>query len=272
LALPSDKIGHLQVAVQDQILSNSHEEAMRSAKEALALAQKEGSKASGGVALLSMGQVLRATGKSKDAVTKASEARDMFKKAQGVTGEGVALALIATVHHEQTEEFSYDPGAQKSAYVSSVRAARDAVRCLKEGGGAPLVLAEVQNTYCTLMLLKGDYKAAVPAALDATEIYKAQGDEAGLAESQLNLAESHVLAGANEDYQRQQWFLPMGCYHAAAAGARAEQALQLFQRLGKKDKVGRCKVILEMERVVACSSYRSKPFCYDTWKDQLTTK
>merc|ERR1711941_256676 len=122
------------------------------------------------------------------------------------------------------------------------------------------------------MLMKGDYKLAVPAALEATELFKASGDESGTAESLLNLAESHVLAGCHEDYQRQQMFLPMGNMHAAAAGKCAEQALQLFQKLDKQEKAGRCKVILEMERVVQCTNYRNKPFCYHTWKTQATVK
>lgn len=272
LAVPSDQVNALQVAVQDQILGNNHEDAMKAAKEALALAQKEGSKMSEATALLSLGQAYRATGKAKDAVQKASEARELFKKTSGATGEGVALALIAAIHHEQTDELSYDLSAQKTAYNSAVRAGRDAVKCLTEGGGAPLVLADAQNILCNLMLSKGDFKMAIGSAVEAVEIFKEHGDENGRAEALLNLCESHIIAGNYEDYHRQQMFLPQANMHAAAAGKYALEASKIFQKLGKADKMRRCSVILDMERIQQASSYRNKQFDYSTWKNQATVK
>mmetsp|Transcript_25431 Transcript_25431/g.79242 ORF Transcript_25431/g.79242 Transcript_25431/m.79242 type:complete len:123 (-) Transcript_25431:107-475(-) len=90
-------------------------------------------------------------------------------------------------------------------------------------------------------------------------------DIKGEATTALAMADAHVSAGKMEDRRRMDLFLPMSKCHAAAAGANAQRAMELFGRLGPEygEQVKAAEHILFMERIQWAADSRHKPFNYD---------
>lgn len=272
LAVKGDEVLALCKSANDQLAAQDMTAAIKTAEEAIVLAEKSGSKSAKGNAFLTLATVKAYDPEmSKDAMDAAKKAKSAFADAYDTTGEGTALAVIGNIHKENINTFEGGSDQQKEAFQGAFRNSKEAVRLMKIEGGAPkeaLAIASL-NVAMTSCIAQRP-KDGLNLAKEAVDLYEDLGDDMGACTAMCYLAELHVWAGHNEDWKRVSMYLDMAHGHTAAAGYWAEKAKALADRIGFQEGSDRMSYVLSMERVQKDAGMRSTPFDYTAWMDMWT--
>jgi hypothetical protein len=259
-----------QLATQDLPL------ALKTAEEAVALAESSGVKSAKGSALLTLATIQAYdNGTTKAALDSAKKAKSCFADCFDTASEGACLAVIGNIHKENIAVMEPGSDAQKEAFQGAFRNSKEAIRLMKMEG-VDNCSKDALATACLNVAMTGTIaqkaKEGLPAAKEAMDLYEELGDKMGQCMAMCYLAELHVLAGHGEDWQRLSMFLPMAKGHTAAAGYWAEKAQAMSREVGFQEGVDRMGGLLTHERVQKDAAFRSLPFDYDKWTEVPTCK